>query len=98
MPIDNEVAMDELSDSSRGAPASAPVIDRITFYQAPFNSPAIRDEYPPLVVLKTGGVFSAARYWTKNKRFYFVTTQGDTGSVPLSLLERVYPRVKQASK
>lgn len=49
--------------------------------------PVIEDQYPPLLVLKTGGVYSVTRYWIKSKTLYFVTPRGETLYVPLALLE-----------
>jgi hypothetical protein len=62
--------------------------------QTPIPIPVVQDEYPPVVVLKTGGAYSATKYWVKNGNLYFVTTQGESRDVPLALVERVYPRQK----
>ena len=59
--------------------------------QAPLPSAAVPDEYPPVLVFKTGGMFSVRKYWVKNKKLYFVTTQGQTLYAPLASLERVNP-------
>jgi len=63
------------------------------FYQAPFSSPITQDEYAPLIVLKTGGVYSVAKYWVKNDNIYFVMPGGENRYAPLALVECVYPRV-----
>jgi hypothetical protein len=65
------------------------------FYQSSSPPPVILDEYPPLIVLKTGGVYSVTRYWVKAKTLYFVTPHGDTLYVPLALVEHVYPPERQ---
>jgi hypothetical protein len=64
------------------------------WYQAPFSSPITLDEYPPLIVLKTGGVYSVVKYWMQNGNLYFVTPGGENRYAPLALVEHVYPRVK----
>ena len=63
--------------------------------QSPSPPPLILDEYPALIVLKTGGMYSVTRYWLKAEILYFVTSHGDTLHVPLASLEHVYPKVKQ---
>jgi hypothetical protein len=62
--------------------------------QTPIPSPVVQDEYPPVIVLKTGGAYSATKYWVKNGNLYFVTTQGESRYAPLALVDRVYPREK----
>lgn len=68
---------------------------RLHSYQAPSPEPVILDEYPPVIVLKTGSAFSITKYWIKNQNLYFLTPSGDTFYAPLALLERVYPAVRQ---
>jgi hypothetical protein len=65
------------------------------FYQTPFSGPNIREEYPPLVVLKTGGVYSVTKYWVEKGELYFLTTQGDEQHVSFELVDRVYPRTRE---
>jgi hypothetical protein len=60
-------------------------------YQAPLPIPVVRDKYPPIIALRTGGAYSVRNYWVKNDAIYFVTTSGETLYTPLSLLERIYP-------
>jgi hypothetical protein len=58
-------------------------------------APAPRQqEYPALIVLKPGGMYTATKYWVKNKNLYFVTTQSETLYAPLALVDRVYPASK----
>jgi hypothetical protein len=57
-------------------------------------APPPQQEYPALIVLKPGGMYSATKYWVKNKNLYFVTTQSETLYAPLSLIDRVYPASK----
>lgn len=64
------------------------------FYQAPFSNPITLDEYSPLIVLKTGGVYSVTKYWVKDDNLYFVMIGGENRYVPLALVESVYPRMK----
>jgi hypothetical protein len=61
-----------------------------TSYRAPYTSPAA-EEPVPIIVFKTGGMYSVSRYWVKNKNLYFVTTEGETLYAPLALLKFVYP-------
>jgi hypothetical protein len=56
--------------------------------------PPQQQEYPALIVLKPGGMYSATKYWVKNKNLYFITTQSETLYAPLSLIDRVYPASK----
>jgi hypothetical protein len=64
------------------------------FAQLPVPPPVVLDEYPPVIVLKTGGVYSAAKYWTKGNTLYFTTPGGETYRTPAATLERIYPRIK----
>ena len=57
----------------------------------PSTPPVILDEYPPLIVLKKGGVYSVTRYWVKVKTPYFVTLNGDTVCPSRSRRTRVPP-------
>jgi hypothetical protein len=63
--------------------------------QSPSPPPLILDEYPTLIVLKTGGMYSVTKYWVKAETLYFVTSHGDTLHVPLASVEHVYPKAKQ---
>ena len=78
-----------------GSVASAGEQTVFHLQQTPIPVPVVQDEYPPVVVLKTGGAYSAMKYWVKNGNLYFVTTQGESRDVPLALVDRVYPRQKQ---
>lgn len=63
--------------------------------EASTQAPAPRqEEYPALIVLKPGGIYSATKYWVKNKNLYFATTQGEVLYTPLSRVERLYPASK----
>jgi len=70
----------------------------LRLYQSPSPPPLILDEYPALVVLKTGGMFTVTKYREKAKTLYFVTSHGDTLSMPIALVEHVYPKEAQAEK
>jgi hypothetical protein len=67
----------------------------LRLYQSPSPPPLILDEYPALIVLKTGGMYSVTKYWVKAHTLYFVTSHGDTLHVSLASVEHVYPKVKQ---
>jgi hypothetical protein len=55
---------------------------------------AVPEDYPALIVLKPGGMYSATKYWVKNKNLYFVTTQSEVLYAPLAQIDRVYPASK----
>jgi hypothetical protein len=57
--------------------------------------PVVADGYPPLVVLKTGGMYSITKYWVKNKNIYFETTAGDVLYAPRTDLDRIIPGSKR---
>lgn len=63
-------------------------------YQAPLPARAVPEEYPALIVLKPGGMYSVTKYWVKNKNLYFVTTQSEVLYAPLAQIDRVYPASK----
>lgn len=62
--------------------------------QAPLPARAVPEEYPALIVLKPGGMYSVSKYWVKNKNLYFVTTQSEVLYAPLAQIDRVYPSSK----
>ena len=66
------------------------------FSQTPSPTPVVLNEYPALVVFRSGGVYSAAKYWVKNKRFYFVTIAGETLYTPAGQVDQIYPAIKPA--
>lgn len=57
--------------------------------EVPVRTTAADESYPPVLVLRTGGMYSITRYWTKGKTLYFETTAGDTLYAPLDSLDRV---------
>lgn len=75
------------SPADHGATQSASAV-------SPPAPPPQQQEYPALIVLKPGGMYSASKYWVKNKNLYFVTTQSENLYAPLSLVDRVYPASK----
>ena len=81
--------------TSDGSTASANEDTGARFYQSTVAAPVVLDEYPSLVVLKSGGVYGATKYWTKAKTFYFRTPTGQTFRVPLKQLEQIYPGTKR---
>lgn len=92
-------AEDLSSPSQDGAAAAANLTnsDEVSragsggYQQAPPRSQGAQDGCPPLIVLKTGGMYSITKYWIKGKTLYFETTAGDTLYSPLSVLERIIP-------
>jgi hypothetical protein len=89
-----------LSEEPNSAPESRPRESSVPDHAAHPSSevlppqPAPQQEYPALIVLKPGGMYSATKYWVKNKNLYFITTQSETLYAPLSLIDRVYPASK----
>jgi len=53
--------------------------------------PAPPDSYPAVLVLKTERAYSVRSYQVKGRTLRFVTTRGETISVPAALLDRVFP-------
>jgi hypothetical protein len=60
----------------------------------PVRSPVALEESPPIIVLKTGGMYSITRYWVKSKNIYFETTSHDVLYAPLTSLDRMIPGSK----
>jgi hypothetical protein len=52
------------------------------------------EDYPALVALKNGGIYSASNYWVSGSNFHFITTQGDQMTVAMNSVERVFPPQK----
>jgi hypothetical protein len=71
-------------------PQAAPSICQQT------EAPVVEETYPALVVFKAGGMYSATRYWVKNKNLYFVTTEGKSLYAPLGQVDHVYPGKSRA--
>jgi hypothetical protein len=85
-------------NSSPEPPRGNVTADHAAAHPASEASPQVpapqQQEYPALIVLKPGGMYSATKYWVKNKNLYFITTQSETLYTPLSLVDRVYPASK----
>ncbi len=99
---DPTAAPEPPNPSQAGPPTDRQVNGREAFvsanqqaYQAPPPTPAVPEEYPALIVLKPGGMYSARKYWVKHKNLYFETTQGETLYAPLAMIDRLYPAYKQ---
>ena len=86
-------AADVSDDTLNSSPSS---VETFHFSQLPPPTPVVLNEYPALVTFRDGGVYSIAKYWVKNKNFYFVTPQGETLYVPVAQVDRIYPPVKSA--
>jgi hypothetical protein len=71
----------------------ARLVSHANVHRDALPAPVVPDEFPPVVALKSGWVYSVAQYWTRGKTFHFVTTHGEAMQVPLSQLERLYPRM-----
>jgi hypothetical protein len=54
----------------------------------PAPEPA-EEEYPAVVELKNGAVYTVTRYWVAGKTFHFITTHFDHVQVPMTMLDRL---------
>jgi hypothetical protein len=92
-PTGNEPTSAPERRSNAGAAAdhdtTRPAADASTAAPAPQQ-----EEYPALIVLKPGGMYSATKYWVRNKNLYFTTTQGEVLYTPLAQVDRLYPASK----
>lgn len=67
-------------------------IGRTSEAPAPSQEIASNEEYPAVIELGNGSVYTVRSYWVSAKTFHFITTQFDHFQVPLALLEHLYPR------
>lgn len=93
-PIPTASIPEDVPDTA--APAQANSLERAQadtreYQQAPVRSQEVQDKCPPLIVLKTGGMYSITRYWIKGKTLYFETTARDTLYTPVGTLDRIIP-------
>ena len=95
IPIMNRPSADALSaiDRQAGGPETFGG-EAAGSQEAPGASATVGDDCPPLIVLKTGGMYSITRYWVKKSTLYFETTAGDTLYAPLTSLDRMMPGCK----
>jgi hypothetical protein len=63
---------------------------------SPPPAPIVQQDSPPLIVLKTGAMYSAQTYWVQNGNLSFVTSLGDSLQVPLAAVDHIYPGIRQA--
>jgi hypothetical protein len=61
------------------------------YHKGPVRNSAAEDKCPPLIVLKTGGMYSITRYWIKGNTLYFETTAHDTLYAPRAQVDRIIP-------
>lgn len=76
---------------ARDEPAPAPAPSEMRLYRwvsQPYDS---NDEYPSMIGLKNGGMYTVVKYWTKGTVLNFITTQGDHMRVGLDQVDRIYP-------
>ena len=78
-------------------PPSAPTSDEHSIGHtsegpSPSQEIASNEEYPAVIELRNGSVYTARSYWVSGKTFHFVTTRFDHFQVPLALLEHLSPR------
>lgn len=92
-PTANVPPADGASIQPQAAPASIPQTTPCGSCQRP-SATVVHDDYPPVIVLTTGGMYSINKYWKKGKTIYFETTAGDTLYAPLNTLERIIPGSK----
>jgi hypothetical protein len=60
----------------------------------PVSVPALPErvvpsEFPAVVAVRNGPIYSVSTYWTKGSTFHFVTTQGEHLQIPASSVERL---------
>jgi hypothetical protein len=55
---------------------------------------AQNEDYPALIALKNGGIYSAWNYWTSAGEFHFIISHGEHIAVPANSVDRVYPPKK----
>jgi hypothetical protein len=65
-----------------------------TLVRMPPQDPVVLDEYPAVVAVSNGGIYSVTNYWKKGDVFHFITTQGNHMQVPSMMVERLFPRQK----
>jgi hypothetical protein len=46
-------------------------------------------EFPAVIAVRNGPIYSVSTYWTKGSTFHFVTTQGEHLQIPASSVERL---------
>ena len=51
-------------------------------------------EFPALIAIRQGGVYSVSAYWTTGTSLHFITTRGAHMQIPLSRLEQLFPAQK----
>jgi hypothetical protein len=52
-------------------------------------------EHPRLITLANHSAYTIFTFWIEGQTFHFVTTMGDHIQVPLSMVERLYPRTEE---
>jgi len=62
------------------------------------TDPVPNSEHPTLLALKNGWAYTVLKSWITGKTLHFITTQGDHQAVPISQLDRMYPKSAQAVK
>ena len=92
-PPSNETSSAPEPRPQANSPADHSATQSASEISPPLPTPQ-QQEYPALIVMKPGGMYSATKYWVKNKNLYFITTQSETLFAPLSLIDRVYPASK----
>jgi len=49
------------------------------------------EDYPAVIELRNGAVFSVTSYWLEGNNFHFITTRFDHYQIPFELLLRLFP-------
>jgi hypothetical protein len=93
-PVIEEPSREQLSYRPPRMPVMAIQGPDIGDGAAPVREPAPQENYPALVAIKNGGLYTATTYWSKGDTFHFITTQRQHMQVPLTQVERVYPPQK----
>lgn len=90
-PVIEPIPIPEALDPGFGPPPSPPP-PPVHLYVAPASERAVPNEYPALIALKNHALYTASSYWVKGKTFFFITSFGDLMSVPITLVDHLYPR------
>jgi hypothetical protein len=84
-----------LANSAPRPGSDPPIPGTSTAKPAPAaQAPAQNEDYPAVIALKNGGIYSASNYWASAGRFHFITSSGDHITVPANSVDRVYPPKK----
>jgi len=73
-------------------PKEAPAAERSP--APPASERVAPTEFPALIAVRDGAIYTASSYWTKGSTFHFITTQGEHIQIPESRVARLYSAQK----